>query len=146
MGPTDLHDYTVQADVRGAGEGQKLPDIGVIAQRYTLAMLGADQELQIRYWPPQVATQFSETIPFTWKPNKWYTLKFQAAVEDGKAILKGKIWPRDEKEPDAWTIEATDKLPKSKGARLVRRCDQGRDLLRQRPVFANGDAGKTAAA
>jgi outer membrane protein assembly factor BamB len=147
MGPTDLHDYTVQADVRGAGEGERMPDIGVIAQRYTLAMLGADQALQIRYWPPQVATQFSKTIPFAWKPNQWYTLKFQAAVVDGKAILKGKIWPREEKEPDAWTIEAIDKLPNVEGSPgLFGDATKAEIYYDNVQVFANGDAGKTAAA
>jgi outer membrane protein assembly factor BamB len=146
MGPTDLHDYTVQADVRGAGEGEKMPDIGLIAQRYTLAMLGAEQSLQIRYWPPQVLTQFSETIPFAWKPNKWYTLKFRAAVEDGKAILKGKIWPRDEKEPDAWTIEATDKLPNVEGSPgLFGDATKAEVYYDNVQVFPNAEAGKTAA-
>ena len=147
MGPTDLHDYTVQADVRAAGEGDKMPDIGVIAQRYTLAMLGADQALQIRYWPPQVATQFSETIPFAWKPNQWYTLKFRAAVEDGKAILRGKIWPRDEKEPDAWTIEATDKMPNVQGSPgLFGDATKAEIYYDNIQVFANAEAGKTASA
>ena len=147
MGPTDLHDYTVQADVRGAGEGEKMPDIGVIAQRYTLAMLGADQALQIRYWPPQVATQFSKTIPFAWKPNEWYTLKFQAAVADGKAKLKGKVWPRDEKEPDAWTIEATDAMPNIQGSPgLFGDATKAEIYYDNVQVFANGEAGKTAAA
>jgi hypothetical protein len=146
MGPSDLHDYTVQADVRAAGEGEKLPDIGLIAQRYTLAMLGAEQQLQIRYWPPQVLTQFSETIPFAWKPNKWYTLKFRASVEDGKALLKGKIWPRDEKEPDNWTIEAVDKLPNVEGSPgLFGDAGKAEIYYDNVQVFANGDAGKTAA-
>ncbi len=38
----------------------------------------------------------------------WYTIKLRAAVEDGKAVLRGKVWPREEKEPAAWTLEATD--------------------------------------
>ena len=33
MGPVDLHDYTVTADVKAAGGTAKLPDIGLIAQR-----------------------------------------------------------------------------------------------------------------
>jgi hypothetical protein len=32
----------------------------------------------------------------------------RAAVENGQAVLRGKVWPRDEKEPSAWTLEATD--------------------------------------
>ena len=29
-------------------------------------------------------------------------------VEDGKATVRGKVWPRDDKEPEEWTIEAVD--------------------------------------
>src|SRR5262249_1715830 len=58
MGPTDLHDYTIQADIRGAVDNEKMPDMGLIAQRYTLDMMGANQKLQIRTWTSQIATRF----------------------------------------------------------------------------------------
>jgi len=74
MGPPDMHDYTIQADLRGqrttqpagavavssdatgaeinpsSSENQALglPDMGLIAQRYTLDMMGNSQQLQIR--------------------------------------------------------------------------------------------------
>ncbi len=121
MGPDDLHDYTIQADAeattsRPDDPASGLADIGLIAQRYTLVLMGADQQLQIRYWPPQIHTQFSKTVPYSWKDKVWYTIKFQASNEDGKAMLKGKVWPRDEKEPEAWSIEATDDLPNLQGS------------------------------
>ncbi len=87
-----------------------MPDIGLIAQRYTLDLMGDHQELQIRSWTSQL-DRFSKTVPFTWKPNTWYTMKFRAATEDGKAVLRGKVWPRGEAEPKAWTIEAVDERP-----------------------------------
>jgi outer membrane protein assembly factor BamB len=147
MGPDDMHDYTVQADMQGqfkpstmaastsaATSGSKasdsdapsaqalnpssaenpvngLPDMGLIAQRYTLDLMGNSQQLQIRSWPPQVARRFSKTIPFPWQGDKWYTMKFSAGTTGGKAVLKGKVWPRGEKEPDKWTIEAVDDVP-----------------------------------
>lgn len=110
FGPSDLANYTVQADVMGAKTGGKMPDIGLSAQGYTIDLMGDHQELQIRLWDAQLE-RFSKTIPFAWEPNKWYTLKFQASIEDDKAVLRGKVWPRDEKEPEKWTIEATDDLP-----------------------------------
>jgi outer membrane protein assembly factor BamB len=116
MGPDDLHDYTVQADLRGANNNGQLPDMGLIAQRYTLDMMGNSQQLQIRSWPPQVARRFSQTIPFTWKGDTWYTMKFQASTEDGKAHLRGKVWPRGESEPQKWTIEAVDDVPNLQGS------------------------------
>lgn len=153
MGPINLHDYTVQADVRGSGHGEDMPDIGLITQRYTLAMLGADQALQIRYWPPQVATQFSKTVPFKWDPNKWYTIKFRAElVEDKdaaggqKAELKGKVWPRGEKEPDAWSVEATDTLPNVEGSPgLFGDATKAEIYYDNVQVYPNSDASKTAA-
>jgi hypothetical protein len=67
-----------------------------------------------------VRTRFSKTIPFTWKPDVWYTVKFQASAEgtgDGaRAVLRGKVWPRDDKEPAEWTIEAVDEVPNLVGS------------------------------
>jgi hypothetical protein len=116
LGPIDLQDYTVQADLRGSRNANKIPDMGVIAQRYTLDLMGASQQLQIRSWVPQIATRFSKTVPFQWDESKWYTMKFRASVKDGKAQLSGKVWPRDEKEPEGWTIEAEDTVPNTQGS------------------------------
>jgi outer membrane protein assembly factor BamB len=146
MGPPDMHDYTIQADLCGQQNKQAaaavpgsdqantttsadatapppddapvlgLPDMGLIAQRYTLDVMGNHQQLQLRSWPPQVAHQFSKTIPFPWQGDKWYTVKFSVATQDGKAILHGKVWPKGEKEPEKWTIEATDDVPNLQGS------------------------------
>ncbi len=115
MGQPDFHDYTIQADVRGnVREGQQ-PDIGLIAQRYTVDMMGTLQQLQIRSWTSELG-RFSKTIPFSWKPDVWYTIKLRAATEDGKAVLQAKVWPRGETEPDDWTMEAVDEAPNLQGS------------------------------
>lgn len=137
IGPIDLHDYSVQADVRAAESGvgapgdpttpatdsdadafakafgtaaalekARMPDMGLIAQRYTLDLMGSAQQLQLRSWPPQVATHFSKTIPFPWEAGRWYTMKFEARATGSDAVLRGKVWPRGEPEPETWTIEA----------------------------------------
>lgn len=116
MGQTHLHDYTIQADLRGAVRNDKVPSMGVINQRYTLALEGAAQELQIRSWASRLELRFARTIPFPWKYDVWYTLKFQSENKDGKAILRGKVWPRGEAEPAEWTIEATDETPNVSGS------------------------------
>ena len=87
-------------------EKARMPDMGLIAQRYTLDLMGASQQLQVRSWPPQVATHFSKTIPFAWEAGRWYTMKFEARSQGSTAMLRGKVWPRGEPEPAAWTIEA----------------------------------------
>ncbi len=115
MGQNDLHDYTIQADVQGVLTGGKLPDIGLIAQRYTMDLMGDHQEIQIRTWTSQL-DRFSKTIPFKWEGGAWYTMKFRAETHDGKALLKGKVWKRGEPEPETWTIEAIDENPNLVGA------------------------------
>ena len=90
-------------------------DIGLIAQRYTMDLMGDHQEIQIRSWTSQL-DRFSKTVPFAWEGGQWYTMKFRAAMENGKAVLKGKVWKRGEKEPAAWTIEAVDEAPNMHGS------------------------------
>jgi outer membrane protein assembly factor BamB len=114
FGHSDLHDYTIQADVRGQIKNDKMPDIGLIAQGYTLDLQGASQRLQVRTWVPQ--ERMAKTIVFKWDPNKWYTMKLQASNEDGKAVLRGKVWPRGEDEPQDWTITAQDESPNTSGS------------------------------
>lgn len=115
MGPTDLHDYTIQADFLATEREGKLPDMGLINQRYTLS-LQATQELQIRSWTSRLELRFAKTIPFSWKAGTWYTVKFRGENADGKAVLRGKVWPRDAAEPADWTIEAADATPNTTGS------------------------------
>ncbi len=93
MGPTDLHDYTIQADFMASEKNGRTPDMGLINQRYTLAM-NSSQELQIRSWTSRLELRFAKTIPFSWQAGKWYTMKFQSENVDGQAVLRGKVWPR----------------------------------------------------
>jgi outer membrane protein assembly factor BamB len=114
FGHCDLHDYTIQADVRGASQMGKMPDIGLIAQGYTLDLQGASQKLQLRTWDSQL--RIAETVEFPWKPNTWYTMKLRAEVKDGEAIVRGKVWPREESEPEAWSVETVDPSPNLSGS------------------------------
>ncbi|VAX35640.1 probable serine/threonine protein kinase related protein, partial [hydrothermal vent metagenome] len=114
MGPPDLKNYTISADVRTAMKDGKMPDVGLIGQRYTFDMMGASQQLQIRTWPPQL--RMAKTVPFQWKPNVWYRMKMKTSVENGKAVLRGKVWERDKKEPKGWLLEAFDPVPNRTGS------------------------------
>ena len=114
MGHTSFHDYTFQVDVLGSEHNGKVPDIGLIGQRYTLDMMGASQQLQIRTWPPQL--RMAKTVPFAWKPHVWYTLKMKTAIENGKAVLRGKAWERGKPEPKDWMLEAVDESPNKTGS------------------------------
>ncbi len=115
LGWSDLHDYTIQADLKGGFGNNAQTDMGVIAQRYALDMLGNKQQLQIRSWTAQL-DRFSKQVPFAWKPDVWYTVKFSAGAQGGKAILKGKVWERGTPEPSGWSIEAEDSTPNVVGS------------------------------
>ncbi|MCA9089589.1 MAG: PQQ-binding-like beta-propeller repeat protein [Planctomycetaceae bacterium] len=114
-GHPDFHDYTIQSDIYAMNRDEKLPDIGLVAQRYTLDLMGASQKLQIRTWTPQL-NRFSVDVPFEWQAETWYTMKFQTATEGGKAVLKGKVWKRGEPEPADWTVAGEDELGNVQGS------------------------------
>ncbi|MCA9009650.1 MAG: PQQ-binding-like beta-propeller repeat protein [Planctomycetaceae bacterium] len=115
MGWTNLHDYTIQADFKATDTNGRLPDMGLINQRYTLDLQGA-QRLQVRSWVARLELRFAKTININWSAGKWYTMKFQSENSDGKVILRGKVWLRDEPEPKDWQIEAVDATPNTTGS------------------------------
>jgi outer membrane protein assembly factor BamB len=113
---TDADAFTKAFGNPAALEKARLPDMGLVAQRYTLDLMGAAQQLQVRSWPPQVATHFSKTIPFPWEAGRWYTMRFEARTRGADAVLRGKVWPRGEPEPAAWTIEAVHEAGNLQGS------------------------------
>ncbi len=84
--------------------------MAVIAQRYTLDLMGSHQQLQIRSWTAQLENRFAKNAPHPWKPNVWYTIKLRASTDGGKAVLQGKVWERGAEEPKAWTVEGVDEV------------------------------------
>lgn len=116
MGAPEMHDYTVQADFKAATKDGKIPDMGLINQRYTLALMGAKQQLQVRSWVSRVELRFAKTIKFAFEPDKWYTMKLQSENQDDRVVLRGKVWPKGESEPSDWTIEAADLTPNKNGS------------------------------
>jgi outer membrane protein assembly factor BamB len=112
--------YTVQGefyalDTKNKVATTKLPDMGVVAQRYTLALEGA-QRLQLRSWVSLLEQRFAVTIPFEWQAKTWYVIKLQTQTTDGKAVLRGKVWKKGEPEPEAWTIQGEDATPNTQGS------------------------------
>ncbi len=69
MGWTDLHDYTIQADFKATEKDGKIPDMGLINQRYTLDLQGS-QRLQIRSWTARLELRFAKTMDFQWSPER----------------------------------------------------------------------------
>ena len=115
MGPSDLSDYTVEADVMATEKRRQIGEAGVIAQRYTLVLFGNAQRLDLTPWQPETARVTS--VPFTWKPNTWYHMKLMVEnLPDGKVRARGKVWPVGEAEPVVWTVEHVDPIPNRQGS------------------------------
>ncbi len=114
IGLPTLKDYTIACDVMGTKKGDDLPDMGIVANRYTLSLAGNVQKLRIVSW--DALPRIDQTISYPWQPKVWYRLKLTVEVEGDKAVVRGKVWPRDQKEPEAWTVEVTDSRPNREGS------------------------------
>lgn len=115
LGPSDLSNYTVEADINATQKRRQQGDGGVIAQRYALVLYGNSQMLHLEPWQPE--TKRTVTIPFAWKPDTWYRMKLQVEnLPDGKVRARGKVWLASETEPAAWMIERIDPIPNRQGA------------------------------
>lgn len=114
IGPSTMKDYQIQIDLMGTKNKRRVPDMGLIANRYTLDMQGRHQRLQIRSWASDL--RMAKTIDFAWETGIWYTMKMMVEIADDKAIIRGKVWRRGEPEPEEWTITAEDPLPNREGS------------------------------
>jgi outer membrane protein assembly factor BamB len=113
IGTPDMRDYTIECDVQGSRVGEDMPDMGVVANRYSLYLAGNIQRLRLNTW--SALPRVDRTIPFAWQPGVWYRLKLTTEIATGKAVVKGKCWPRDMPEPQNWTVELTDPYPNTEG-------------------------------
>ena len=114
MGPSTLSNYTIEADVQGAQKGRRRTDIGLINSGYTLDLMGNHQRIEVRSWPSQ--DRMAQEVDFAWEMGKWYRMKLRVDVTEEQAIVQGKVWPRDESEPNAWNITVKDPHPIRSGS------------------------------
>lgn len=114
MGPTHLHDYTVEMDFCAVEDKGKLPALGLNNQRYQVEVSGPSQLVEIRTWFAQ--KRMANSTPFQWKSGTWYRLKFQSENLDDRVVLRAKVWPRDSEEPAEWTVTAEDLAPERVGS------------------------------
>jgi outer membrane protein assembly factor BamB len=115
MGPGDLHDYTVEADIFATTRRRQVGDVGVIAQRYSLTLFGNAQKLELTPWQPEI--QRVASVPFEWKVDTWYRVKLSVEnLPGGQVRARGKVWPAGSPEPAAWTIEHTDPIGNRQGS------------------------------
>jgi len=115
VGSTEFSNYTIQADVRGMDKRRQMGDIGIVAQRYELVLFGNHQRLELQPWQPEI--QRTMKVDYKWNPNAWYTMKLEVqSLGGGRIRARGKVWPKGEAEPAAWTIERVDPIGSVKGA------------------------------
>ena len=57
-------------------------------------MSGNKQELRILSWEAQ--SRIDKTMIFAWKPMTWYRLKLTVEQQGDTAVIRGKVWPRDD--------------------------------------------------
>lgn len=113
-GTPDMAGYTVASDVMGEQVDDTMPNMGVVANRYILQLVGNEQVLRVSAWDaiPRVAAEKA----YDWKPNTWYRLKLKVDVGEESAKVLGKVWAKGEAEPAGWTIELDDPNPNRSGA------------------------------
>lgn len=113
IGPPDLKNYTVQADVMTDGNRRIKSVVGLINQRYIISLVGNSNILEVS----SNHEHLKESVPFPISANQWYTLKTRVDVaEDGSGVIHAKAWKKGDPEPAAWTIETKHKQAHVEGA------------------------------
>ena len=112
-----MKDYTIEADVMAHDRrGKDLPDMGIVASRYTLLLDGNNRSCG---WCPGTPCRAStRRIDFPWKPGTWYRLKLTVEIKGGKGVASGKVWPRGQAEPDG--VDGRDSPIRSRTAKGAR--------------------------
>lgn len=113
MGPVDMANYTMQADVMLPGGKQG--DLGLLNSRYTFALYGASQEVRLYSWCTH-DKRTQAAVPMKIDPAVWYALKLRVEPRGDEALVQGKVWPRNEAEPSEWTLQMTDLAPNVNGS------------------------------
>jgi hypothetical protein len=106
----------------GVEKKGKLPDAGILANRYTLYLSGAGDEkgqLGLRLISWEALPRIDESVPMAYKSGTWYRIKLTVEVGEKEAVVRGKVWERGQPEPANWTIEFKDPLPNREGAAAV---------------------------
>ncbi|HSR52634.1 MAG TPA: PQQ-binding-like beta-propeller repeat protein [Acidobacteriota bacterium] len=114
LGPAHWRNYTIQADLYATRTRRRIPDMGLVNSGYTMDLMAALQQIQVRSWASEL--RMAVEVPFEWEPERWYTMKLRVDQEEGKAVVRGKVWPKGTAEPAEWTISVEDPHPVTSGS------------------------------
>jgi outer membrane protein assembly factor BamB len=113
IGHPDESDYSMELDIMSAGTRRSMASAGVVHQRYLVVLKGNHQQLEISSNDERV----KHGVAFSWSPDVWYRLKSRVTTDpDGSTLVQAKVWPREETEPGAWTVEYTHRNGHDNGA------------------------------
>jgi outer membrane protein assembly factor BamB len=113
IGPEDLSNYTISADVMTDGNRRLMSEVGVINQRYIISLKGSHDQIEVSSNHERIKV----AAPMTLKPGTWYRLTTRVDVNaDGSGVVRGKAWPRGEAEPANWSIEVPVPFVHKQGA------------------------------
>jgi outer membrane protein assembly factor BamB len=116
----DATGYTIECDIMGTEVDAKLPDMGVVANRYSLVMDGKrdpntnGRTVRIVSW--EARPRINKVVPLDWKKDTWYHMKLTVEVGEKTAKVFGKVWEKAQPEPKDWTVEFEDPSPNREGA------------------------------
>jgi outer membrane protein assembly factor BamB len=114
IGLPTLTDYTIESEMMSTNDGAKLPDMGVLADRYTLVLDGNKQLARLYSW--DAVSRIEKNLPFVWKADVWYRLKLTVNVDENKAQVRGKVWESKGTEPAEWTLSFEDPIGNREGS------------------------------
>lgn len=114
LGMPTMSNYDIQADFYLTEQRRQLPSVGLANQRYNLILKANNLKLSVQSW--QAHLRMAKEVRFRADPEKWYRMKLRVDIVDDQAIVRGKVWPREQEEPDEWTVEATDPHPNYTGS------------------------------
>ncbi len=114
IGRPEMKNYTIEADVMTDGDRRVMSSVGLVNQRYLIALAANSRILEVTSNHERV----KESVPFQAKANTWYRLKTR--VDPDKTgtggFVRAKLWEKSAPEPEAWTIQVRQEKLHAHGA------------------------------
>jgi hypothetical protein len=113
IGSADMKNYTLQADLMTDGNRRMKSEVGVINQRYLIALKGNAGELEVS----SNQERLKVSVPFPVTAKTWYSLKTRVDLAaDGSGTVRAKAWVKGHPEPVTWTLEVPHKTAHAHGS------------------------------
>ena len=96
---------------------EDLPDMGLVANRYSFMLAGNTQQLRLVSW--DALPRVDKSIAFPWKEGAWHTMKLTTKSASNGVMVSAKVWLQGAKEPEAWTVEFLDPVPNRQGSAAI---------------------------